>query len=480
MDLDDRLLALAHIYMRAKYRGIQLDVLYAENKSVQLAAEETQLTKQMQDIVGDEEFNPRSYLQVGNALYRGHPYTLPVVSYTATGNPGTSEDVLLVLLEDYPTNPFIRALLRQRKVAKFNGTYFTGFLDRADKQGRIHPNHNLYGTITGRPSSSDPNVYNIPSRGSEAKEVKAMIIGHNEAPYGAAAAINELWTKAVLAGDKYVMAQAVASARKLGMQAIYQCDYSQAELRVLAHISQDEGMLASYREGRDFHWDTANAIWPGREKEMRRLAKIGNFLMAYMGSPPTLAEGVWNSYDEEERADRITEAGSKQAAFEQVLETMTDFYNGWIQTKPGVVQYWKDTTRTAFQKGYLETVFGRRRRVGMVPHPVRNASQYEDLRKSLVNFPIQSTASDLTMEAMRQVSELSGNIKAQILLMLYDSIWSSVGLDDVPRYDELTTHIMKKVPDEYGIDTVPFEVDAEVGLNAAYTVDIATWKELIK
>lgn len=467
LDLQAYLVRLQGVYTTMKIGGIRLDAPYAEKKSWSLAHEESVLVDQMRALTWDE-FNPNSVKQVARALYYGEPFALPVRRWTEKHAASTDADTLLVLLEEYPDNPFVRALLRQRKLAKYNGTYFKGFLDRMDKQGYVHPNFNLYGTTTGRPSSSDPNLYNVPSRGAEAKEVKAMLVG-DQASLGALHAARDEWGR-----GHYDNAAALMAAN--GAHVVHQVDYSQAELRVLGHLSGDAALLRAYREDLDVHHDTAAFVWPGREKEMRRLAKVGNFLMAYMGSAPTLAEGVWNSYDEEERADLILAHGSKEAAYAHTLATMSEFRDGWLKRYSGVAGYWKATIEEAFRAGELVTPFGRRRRVGMIPHPGRAQQQYEDLKRTLVNFPVQSFAADLTQEAMVRLVERTGHLRGRPILMLYDSIWSSVHPGDVVEWDRIAHEVMAEVPVQYGIDSLPFKAESEVGLDAAYTTTLQKWE----
>jgi DNA polymerase-1 len=433
-----RLYDIQRVYSGIKLHGIRLDIPYVEQKIAELEDEVIKETLVMQGIVGSS-FNPNSPDQVARYLFGELGY--PVHHLTDTGKPSTDVDALHFLQETVQDDPFLNSLLRQRKVNKFNGTYFKGFYERADRNGYIHPNLNVYGTVTGRPSSSNPNILNIPTRGKEAKQVKQMILpdeGH----------------------------------------VLLQVDISQAELRLIAHYSQDPELRRVYREGIDLHHLTAVWAWGElRAAEMRRLAKNCNFNMGYMGGPETICELIWNNYSSEERDSLIAEAGNKDRAYADLLSEVIQFYVNWINRFNRVPVWWKEHCEQAFTLGYVETVFGRRRRIPLIPDSERDPGGYEDLKRHLVNFPIQSTSVDIAQEAMIRMAHRIeiDRLNARVINCVYDSIWYSTHPDHVEFLSEETVRQMESIPVEYGIDSVPFEAEVEWGHNASESFSLADW-----
>lgn len=264
------LLDLQRVYALAKIHGIRIDMPYAEKKALELEQEERQLEAQLEQVVG-WKVNPRSPQQVGRVLFGGEPYKMPILGYTDTGNPATGVDILNTLLETHPDHEFLTPLLRARRVSKFNGTYYQGYSNRADVHGYIHPTYQVYGTVTGRPSAKDPNTLNVPSRGKESKEVKAMMTADH--------ADDSSWRIASNCWMEKEYDRALDWIRDDSNHILYQRDLSQAELRVVAHLSQDPALLGAYRDDTDIHAQTATEIWGAdRADEMRRTAKIFNFL----------------------------------------------------------------------------------------------------------------------------------------------------------------------------------------------------------
>lgn len=189
---------------------------------------------------------------------------------------------------------------------------------------------------------------------------------------------------------------------------------------------------------------------------------------------------MWNSYNQQERSTLAQEHGSKDAAYAFILNLATQFHRGWIQSKPKVVDWWHYITDTAFKTGELSTVFGRKRRLSLVPNREKNRDLYEDLCRHLINFTVQSTATDITQMAMvrTQADIEKYRLRAHVLLMMYDSIWVSCDVRDVKQLDEIMEGHLLSVPIEFGIDSVPFKSDVSIGLNAAYTIDMTKFREV--
>ncbi len=325
------------ILMRIERHGVLVDAALLARQSQQLAERMLQLEQQAHDIAG-QPFNLGSPKQVGEILFG--KLGLPVKRKTASGAPSTDEEVLQELAADYPLPA---RLLEHRSLAKLKGTYTDKLpLMVNPDTGRVHTNYAQAVAITGRLSSNDPNLQNIPIRTAEGRRVREAFI----APPG--------WS-------------------------IVSADYSQIELRIMAHISGDPGLTRAFADGLDVHKATAaevfNTTVDAVTTEQRRYAKTINFGLIYgMG-----AFGLAQSLGIEQKAAR-------------------DYIERYFARFAGVKRYMDETKASAADKGYVETLFGRR-----IELPeIRGGSgpRRAGAERQAINAPMQGTAADLIKLAM--------------------------------------------------------------------------------
>lgn len=305
-------------------------------------------------------------------------------------------------LEDLPKNDLVDALLQWMKTNKVITTYIEGVQRRIDHDGRIHCTFMIHGTVTGRLSSRNPNMQNVPRDGY----------------------IRNIFQAAP--GKKLI-----------------EFDYSQAELRVLAVFSDDDFLKEVYYTGRDLHDEVSKAIFPGWDKntplgfEQRVRAKFLNFGIAY-------GRGAKSIHEE----------------FGMPMAEASAMVREWFRRAPKAAKYIEETRRAPQEGRVLKTPFGRRRRFGLVTRdnlvPIQNEA---------INFPIQSTASDLTLlSAIRMHENLVNRWDAHIVNLVHDSIlievWEETDVDAVVEY---VKEVMSTLPGKILHTDVPFEVEAKVG-----------------
>ena len=314
----------------------------------------------------------------------------------------TNKETMDMLIEKYPEIPFLQAIAELRKYNKYMDTYVLGIQKVLDHDNRVRCTFNLHGTETGRLSCSEPNMQNIPRM----KLIKNLFI----APEG---------------------------------YKLVQLDYSQAELRVLAYMSQDEYLRETYREGKDLHDAMALKIFgPEFTKEQRVAAKTINFGIPYGRGPASMASKMHMS-------------------IQQATQTIKD----WYRAAPGAKKYVDQMRQAPYTKGEpYTTVFGRQR------HYIITYDNRNHVENEAVNFPISSIASDLTMLSVCAIHDqlLSEGIDARIVNTVHDSIIIECidQPDALKRVVEIGTSTMANLPKKYLINPVldfPFRADAEIG-----------------
>ncbi len=395
---------LVPILAEMEMTGVLLDVPYLHEISRELyrriQAEEQAIYEQ-----AGFEFNINSTPQLGQVLFEH--LKLPVLQRTKTGY-STAASVLEELREKHP-HPILEHLLEYRKLTKLKSTYVDALpLLVHPRTGRVHTSYNQTGTVTGRLSSSDPNLQNIPIRTEEGRRIR----------------------RAFIAAPGYQLLAA---------------DYSQIELRILAHVSGDEGLLSAFRRGEDVHTSTAATIFgvPLSEvtPEMRRVAKMINFGLSYGMSGYGLAQRTGLSQEE---ADR--------------------FIATYFSNYPGVRKYMDQTRREAAKQGYVETLLGRRRyfpefQSGRQAH----AAARSRAEREAINMPIQGTAADiikLAMIRLRRVLEEAG-LGARMILQVHDELVLEVPEDEVEAAVPLVREAMEGALQL----RIPLKVDIKVGPN---------------
>ncbi|HCG5486571.1 TPA: DNA polymerase I [Vibrio parahaemolyticus] len=353
---------LVPVLSRIERTGVLIDDMKLSAQSVEIAARLEELEKKAYEIA-EQEFNMNSPKQLQAILFE--KMGLPVVKKTPSGTPSTNEEVLQELALDYPLPKLI---LEYRGLAKLKSTY----TDKLPKMinpstGRVHTSYHQAVTATGRLSSTDPNLQNIPIRNEEGRRIRQAFV----AP----------------AGYK-----------------ILAVDYSQIELRIMAHLSGDQALLDAFRDGKDIHAATAAEIMGVSidqvSSEQRRRAKAVNFGLIYGMSAFGLAKQLG------------IPRGEAQAYMDKYFERY-----------PGVMQYMEDTRSAAADKGYVETIFGRRLHLPEIKS--RNGMRRKAAERAAINAPMQGTAADIIKKAMLLVDQWiqeEGNGRVKLLMQVHDEL----------------------------------------------------------
>lgn len=334
-------LQVSEVLQRIERTGVLVDGDLLRLQSRELAAKMQALEAQAHELAGGP-FNLGSPKQIGEVLF--DRLKLPVLKKTASGAPSTDEEVLEKLAEDYPLP---RVILDHRSLSKLRSTYTEKLPQMINPAtGRVHTNYAQAVAVTGRLASNDPNLQNIPVRTAEGRRIREAFI----APKG--------WL--------------IASA-----------DYSQIELRIMAHLSQDAGLLAAFAAGEDIHRATAAEIFgvspPEVSSEQRRMAKVINFGLIYGMSAFGLARNL----------------GLERSAAQLYIDRYFARY-------PGVAAYMDRIRKLAAEQGYVETVFGRRL---WLPDIHASGPRRAAAERAAINAPMQGTAADLIKMAMVAVDQ---------------------------------------------------------------------------
>ncbi|MBP1119382.1 MULTISPECIES: DNA polymerase I [Pseudomonas] len=374
--LNDIEMPLVPVLARIERQGALVDANLLGIQSVELGDKMTALEREAFAIAG-EEFNLGSPKQLGVILYE--KLGMPILSKTATGQASTAEAVLAELAEqDFPLP---KVLMQYRSMSKLKSTYTDRLPEQINpRTGRIHTSYHQAVAVTGRLSSSDPNLQNIPIRTAEGRRIRQAFV----APKG------------------YKLLAA---------------DYSQIELRIMAHLAQDEGLLHAFRNDLDVHRATAAEVF-GVELEnvttdMRRSAKAINFGLIYGMSAFGLAKQIG--------VDR------KQS------QAYVDRY---FARYPGVLNYMERTRAQAAEQGFVETIFGRR--LYLPDINAKNQSLRKGAERMAINAPMQGTAADIIKKAMVAVNgwlDESG-LDARVILQVHDELVLEVREDLVDQVSE--------------------------------------------
>ena len=399
--LEDIEIPLMPVLARIERYGALVDAHLLGQQSLELTEKLTELERQTFAIAG-EEFNLASPKQLGVILYE--KLGLPVLAKTAKGQPSTAEAVLSGLAEQGHELPVL--LMEYRSLSKLKSTY----TDRLPEQinpltGRIHTSYHQAVTATGRLSSSNPNLQNIPIRTAEGRRIRQAFI----APKG------------------YKLLAA---------------DYSQIELRIMAHLAQDPGLLDAFRNDRDVHKATASEVFgvelDAVSSDQRRNAKAINFGLIYGMSAHGLAKQIG------------CERGEAQM-----------YMDRYFARYPGVQDYMERTREQAREQGYVETLFGRRLYLPEIK--ARNANVRKGAERTAINAPMQGSAADIIKRAMITVDQwlAESRLDARVILQVHDELVLEVCEDQV---DELRAGLLPLMSAGAALD-VPLIVEAGVGDN---------------
>ncbi|WP_175702157.1 DNA polymerase I [Burkholderia ambifaria] len=379
--------------------GVLIDDALLQAQSTEIATRLIELEGQACELAGGE-FNLGSPKQIGQIFFE--KLQLPVVKKTPSGAPSTDEEVLQKLAEDYPLP---KLLLEHRGLSKLKSTY-TDKLPRMvnPATGRVHTNYAQAVAVTGRLASNDPNLQNIPVRTAEGRRIREAFIASP--------------------GHRIVSA-----------------DYSQIELRIMAHISGDASLLRAFAQGEDIHRATAAEVFGVTPLEVnsdqRRIAKVINFGLIYGMSAFGLASNLG-----------ITRDAAKL------------YIDRYFTRYPGVAQYMEDTRTAAKDKGYVETVFGRR--LWLPEINGGNGPRRQAAERAAINAPMQGTAADLIKLSMIAVDDwlTRDQLASRMIMQVHDEL-----VLEVPD-DELSL-VREKLPEMMcGVAKLKVPLVAEVGAGA--------------
>lgn len=375
-------LPLAPVLAQMEFNGITPDMELLAQLSEDMTFRIAQLEKQAMQQAG-EEFNLKSPKQLGVVLFEH--LQLPVIKKTKTGY--STDAKVLEALEG--KHPLIATILEHRKLAKLQSTYLDGLKPLVNpKTRRIHTHFQQTVTVTGRLSSTDPNLQNIPTRTEEGRQIRRIFVPG--------------------AGFDYLMS----------------CDYSQVELRILACIAQDELLLDAFRQGQDIHARTAAEVFgvPLAEvtHEMRSRAKAVNFGIVYGISDFGLAKQL--------NVTRAEAAGYIESYFARYT---------------GVKKYMEDIVAKAREQGYVSTLMGRRRYLPDIRHSNFNLRSFAE--RTAINTPIQGTAADIMKQAMINVERTleTAGVKSRILLQVHDELVLEVTEEEKEQVADLVRGTMQ-------------------------------------
>ena len=386
---------LAPIIVEMEERGIKIDKKILVRLEKKLSASLKTLKQKIYKKAGGE-FNANSPKQLSEILFGKLGIDTKGLKKTRGGETSTAAGELEKLRGRHP---IIELMLKQRELQKLLSTYITPLPKLADEAGRIHTTFNPLGTATGRLSSNNPNLQNIPMRGDFAREIRNAFVAETG-------------------------------------KVFFACDYSQMELRIVAHLAHDKNMIEAFKRGEDIHTRTASLVFGVDIKDvtpdMRWRSKALNFGIIYGMGATAFAQSAEISRDEASK-----------------------FIERYFSVFEGVDQYMKAVKEKAYQLGYVETMFGRKRFLPDLhsPNPMLRAMA----ERAAINRPVQGTAADIIKMAMVDVSrKLQG---ADLLLQIHDELLWEAGKKDAEKLAEEARRILEDVIEL----SVPLSVEKKIG-----------------
>ena len=400
-------LRLIPILADMEMTGVGVDVAFLAQMSTELESRLAALEAQIHEIAG-EAFNINSTQQLSEILFKKLDLPHERLKRTSSGFYSTASGVLENLKPSDSTG-MINAVLEYRELGKLKSTYVDALPTMVNETtGRIHTSFNQTGTVTGRIASNSPNLQNIPIRTEAGQQIRRAFVARP--------------------GWQFVAA-----------------DYSQVELRILAHISQDEALLSAFRNDLDIHRATAATVYgidlAAVTYNQRRFAKAVNFGLIYGMGPYRLA-----------RDSDLT------------LAEAENFIKTYFERFPGIQTYLESTRLKARTDGYVETLLGRRRMFPIFGSAAGRANQQAAARaeREAVNHPIQGTAADIVKLAMIQLYEaLTERFRAKMILQVHDELVFEAPDEEVDAVRDLALELMSQA---FTLD-IPLKVEASVGRN---------------
>ena len=395
---------LVPVLSRVERNGVRIDAGLLTTQSAELAARIAELESKANELAGTP-FNIASPKQIQEILFGR--LQLPVLKKTPKGQPSTAENVLQELAGDFELPGVI---LEHRGLSKLKSTYTDKLPDMINPaSGRVHTSYHQAVAATGRLSSSDPNLQNIPVRTAEGRRIREAFVAEH--------------------GNVLVAA-----------------DYSQIELRIMAHLSQDEGLLRAFAQGEDVHRATAAEVFGVSPDEVssdqRRHAKAINFGLIYGMSAYGLAQQL------------KIERGAAQ-----------DYINVYFARYPGVMQFMENTRESARERGYVETVYGRRLYLPDIKSSNHQRRQYAE--RTAINAPMQGTAADIIKMAMLAIDDWLQKEAADVrmIMQVHDELVFETPADRAPALVERVRELMSGA----AALSVPLTLDIGTGTNWANT-----------
>jgi DNA polymerase-1 len=384
--------------------GVRINIEELNAFSKQLQETKLELETKIYELAG-EEFNISSPKQLGDILFKKLQIVEKAKTTAGSKQFSTAEDVLAKLVEKHPIIPLI---LDYRSLTKLKGTYVDALPLLVNKTtNRIHTSYNQSTTSTGRLSSTNPNLQNIPIRTQLGKEIRKAFVPRN---------------------DDYIL---LAS------------DYSQIELRIIASLSQDKHMCEAFNNGIDIHLATAAKIYKVSldevSKDMRRNAKSVNFGLIYGISAFGLSEQLGISRKEAQNL-------------------IDEYFNQY----PQINTFIEESIAQAQTKGYVETILKRRRYLYDINS--KNANLRNFAQRNAVNMPIQGTSADMIKKAMISIHQkmTEQNLKSKMILQVHDELVFDVYQ---PELEKLREMVEKEMKEALPLNNVPVEVDSNTGTN---------------
>ena len=397
---------LVEVLSAMEQAGVKLDVDFFGKMSNELTQDLADLEAQIYEIAG-EAFNINSTQQLSDILFKKLGLPHEGLKKTKSGHYSTAASVLDSLKQSDSTG-IIEAITNYRELGKLKSTYVDALPELVNPNtGRIHTSFNQTGAITGRIASNSPNLQNIPIRSEAGQKIRRGFITEPGWVFLAA-------------------------------------DYSQVELRVLAHISQDQALIEAFLQDQDIHRTTAAAVYNVPIEEVtfnqRRFAKAVNFGLIYgMG------------------AFRLSRDS------ELTLAEAENYIAEYFESFPGILRYLDETKEMARKQGYVETLLGRRRYFPIFKMPMSGSNRQAMMRaeREAVNHPIQGTAADIIKIAMKQLDEALSDYQARMVLQVHDELVLEVPEEELAQVKPLMIDIMSGA---VKLD-VPLKVDPSTGIN---------------
>jgi len=391
---------LIKVMLRLERNGALLDETSLYNQQVEIKAEMASIQSKAFEVAGDE-FNLESPKQIQQILFSEEGFGLEPKKKTAKGQPSTNEEALKLL-----DHPLVDLILSYRTLTKLNSTYLEALPKQINRRtGRLHTSYHQAVTATGRLSSSKPNFQNIPIRTEQGAQIRSAFIANKGS-------------------------------------IILAADYSQIELRIMAHISEDKNLLTAFNNNEDVHRSTASQVFDTEiskvTKDQRRKAKAINFGLIYGMSAFGLAKQI-----------DVSRTEAKQ------------YIDGYFENYPGVLQFMNETKEKAKSQGYVETVLGRRLYLPQINS--KNKMLQQHALRTAINAPMQGSSADIIKKAMLNIQDWidSEGHEIKMFMQVHDELVFEINSEKADEYANKIKLMMSNALKLH----IPLEVDIGIGSN---------------